>query len=104
MRDPETLFAYRKRYTAGLFGTGKETVEMGVVEADTASQARAQIISRCSVLSLDEGVTLEIAPLDFDTCHRFLAKYDGPPMDEHRATDAKLQVTALAADFKPVLP
>jgi hypothetical protein len=106
-QEREPLFAFRKRYTgAGPFGNdGKEIVEMGVVEAETPSEARAKIISRCSVLSLDYGVTLEIAPLGFDNCYRFLAKYDGPPMDDYnRPTSAKLQVTALAADFKSVDP
>jgi hypothetical protein len=91
-----SLFAYRKRYTAVLFGNGRETVETGVVEADNLSSALQHVISRSSVLSLEEGVALEIVALDFSGASQYVAKYDGHAItDSNQATDAKLTVMAL---------
>ena len=96
----DSLFAFRKSWRSRpVFGSGaeREYVETGIVEAASVEDARKSITSRSSVLSLKDGVTLEILPIDFEDARRFWARYDREPLtDSHASTGAKLCVGEVA--------
>jgi hypothetical protein len=74
----------------------REYVEMKLVEADSEDAAIAHVRSRCSVLALEYGVTIEVVPVSMLDATRVLAKYDGDAMYEnHLPTKAKLVTTRL---------
>lgn len=94
-----SLYAFRTSHVSRpLFSSSepRKYVETGIVEAESIEAARDHIISRSSVLSLDDGLTLEVVPVSFTTAQTYYAQYDGPAMDDaHRPTSAKLKVGPL---------
>ena len=63
-----------------------------LVEADSPEEAAHVVTKKQSVGALDDGLTMEVREVGAirEVWH---AQYDGPPMDDHRATSAKLMVT-----------
>lgn len=67
----------------------KVIVNRDLVEAESPELAIHELAKKSSVAALDDGVTYEVYAVG-DRLQVWYGQYDEPPMDDHRATSAKL--------------